>query len=338
MKTRQKSVGLLVAALALTGMTAVANAQTFNGTEGYWTPTPSGKTLAWRSTGGIPGETMAIDGNNNFVVTSTNNYRQYPGTGIFAGTGGIVNGAMQAFDTAAFNALNANDTPWVSATWIDRQNADGTWPQFLLFVNGPDAGGTGRILASSGYAIESGLGWRTESGADITSSPWGAPAGYDRMTPPAASDTEMGLFSMTGNTWQRVTPSFATTTGANQNATNASAADMGIPYADRVQRVNGSTVTVTIGKLADGTIEYTWTQDATTFATFSNTFIINDGGNPGFDFSQVELTLRNTNAGAFTFTNFDFGGDYATQVPEPASLGLLGLGCVFMMARRRKVA
>lgn len=315
----------------------------------WWTP-PSNQTLTWRNTG-YTGETVNL-------IPYSNPIGQTTGSLIFTQTGSSgthnVHGVYTYSTTthasetttapffaqqspAGFNLLNSGyDGPnmtgtssawWVKISFIDRQNADNSWPAIGL-----ESWDTWNryFFIGVGYA-KAGLGtnWVTESGTDITAGPWGG-TGYTQNSAPTSS-SEMGLIALIGD-GANDTVSFQTSNNQNQNATNAGATDMGIPYADRVARVNGAEASVRIGKLEDGTLEITWEYDGVTYPTYANTFWT---GTNDLSLDFFVLGYRYA-TGSVTFTDFEFGGGYTTQVPEPASLGLLGIGGMLVLARRRK--
>ncbi|MCE9592132.1 MAG: PEP-CTERM sorting domain-containing protein [Planctomycetes bacterium] len=102
--------------------------------------------------------------------------------------------------------------------------------------------------------------------------------------------------------------------------------------------IAGTSHTVRIGKLADGSLEFTvdGVTGASTYPTDANA---NSSG-ANWTIYQVELRFRGQSAlasGSFaTFTDFTYGNNYTSQIPEPASLGLMGLGSMLVLARRRK--
>lgn len=315
----------------------------------WWTPA-SGQTLTWRHTG-YGGETSNLlpNGNpiqqttGNLVFTQTGSSGTNNVHGVFAyNTSGHFSEPTTAPFFAAqnpigFGQLNAgydganvtgtSSAWWVKISFIDRQNADTSWPAIGL-----ESWDTWNryFFVGVGYA-KAGLGtnWLTESGTDITAGPWGGTS-YSQNSAPTSS-SEMGLITMMG-TGANDTVSFQTTNNQNQNATNAGAADMGIPYADRVARVDGAEASVRIGKLEDGTVEITWEYDGVTYPTYANTFWT---GTNDLSLEFFVLGYRYA-TGNVTYTDFEFGGGYTTQVPEPASLALLGVGGALVLARRRK--
>lgn len=315
----------------------------------WWTPS-SGQTLTWGSTG-YPGE-------SNNMTPYTNPIGQTTGNLVISQTGSAGTNNLQGVYTYSFSAhvsetttapffaqqspagfslMNAgydganttgtSSSWWARVSFIDRQNADNTWPAIGL-----ESWSTWDKywFIGVGYAKQfAGTNWVTESGTDITAGPWGG-AGYAQNSAPTSSFTEQGLITMFGDAVND-TVSFQTTSGLN-NATNAGAVDMGIPYADRVQRVDGAEASVRIGKLEDGTIEITWEYNGVAYPTYRNTMWTGTD-----DWSLEFFVLGHRYAeGAVTFTNLEFGGGYTTQVPEPASLGLVGIGGMLVLARRRK--
>jgi len=324
-----------------------AHAQTVE----WWTPA-SGQTLTWGSTG-YPGE-------SNNMLPYTNPIGQTTGNLVISQTGSSGTNNLQGVYTygqgtvvhpsetttapffaqqsvAGFNLINTghdgdnvtgtSSSWWTKISFIDRQNADNTWPAIGL-----ESWSTWDkyFFVGVGYAKQfATTNWVTESGTDITAGPWGG-TGYTQNSAPTSSFAEQGLITMFGDAVND-TVSFQTTSGQN-NATNAGAVDMGIPYANRVARVNGADASVRIGKLEDGTIEITWEYNGVSYPTYANTLWT--GTN---DWSLEFFVLGHRYAqGAVTFTDMEFGTGYTTQVPEPASLGLLGIGGMLVLARRRK--
>ncbi|MCE9592464.1 MAG: PEP-CTERM sorting domain-containing protein [Planctomycetes bacterium] len=333
--------GLVASVVVVAGLctASAVNAAAF--TQGAWSPA-SGKTLIFRDSASGGGATNAIFGtpgvNERIEVTSgsggTAMYSNYPNGGIFSGWQNIVGVGAQAAATAEFTAMNTTGTPWFSFKYIDRKNSDGSWPQFMMYLNADDSTGLGntaknQINAGSGYPVEVNP-WKLANNGAITTAPWNTQYHGFGLEPVTDASADNGLFSSLHHDYGAGTPNFATT-GGNQTAT-LNTSTLGI--INRVARVDGSTVEVKVGRLANGKIEFTWTVNGTTYPTWSNDWFNQSGFGNAFAINHVDLGGRQFK-GTLTFLDYNYGSNYTTQIPEPASLGLIGLGSLLVMARRR---
>lgn len=245
-----------------------------------------------------------------------------------------------------FADMNANGTPWFQFSFIDRKNPDGTWPRIRLYWNGPQsnpiatpayqAGTFGTGWAVSGILVPD--YWTTEAGTGIAN----AVNSFGSLGPfPATDSNEYNGFMASELDATNGHPSYAVSTGEANLVEDSTYGGIGANNPNNwINRIDGEEVTVRIGKLTDGTMEYTLTLDGNTYIWQSEWF--KNSGEGTFDIYQIEITVTHALYGAsggspasLTFTDFLWGGDYTEQIPEPASFALLALAAPIIMLRRK---
>lgn len=144
---------------------------------------------------------------------------------------------------------------------------------------------------------------------------------------------------------------YAATPGANSNTGNFLA--LGSETANSVLRpgVTGAkeaiqyeTIKWTLGKRLDGTLDIIIESPSLLSGTVLYTSTLSND-NPNWFFYMMEFRWRGDTGDVVptntvqTYLDFSFGNNWGTltsQIPEPASLGLLSLGSLLVLARRRK--
>ncbi|MCE9591739.1 MAG: PEP-CTERM sorting domain-containing protein [Planctomycetes bacterium] len=339
-----------MALLAVLGGLSVATSVGASTDDLPWIP-PSGTDANWLdNTAGfgpaIAGVTTNAGVNESFVMTVA---PADPPVSSFAGPG------LYSPVNAGAGTINANGTPWVRTTFIDVTNQNGSLPRFQLFINGPAAWDNGQQIVLVAGAVQQNNtnsatgGWADEAGTLLPAGnqvgPYNDPGGTGFANDSGTTRNNTSFLSETtyggwGSNNKQVI-GFATVGGGGEMA-DANQSDWGIAPAIRAQRVNGNTVTLQIGKLVDGTIEFYVNNGGTEYKWASTAFV--DTGQGAFDFRQVEVGVvgfaytNNNSGGSVTFTDFDWGDNYVSIIPEPASMSVLGLGGVLLMGRRRKGA
>ncbi|MCE9590659.1 MAG: hypothetical protein K8S99_09070 [Planctomycetes bacterium] len=201
----------------------------------------------------------------------------------------------------SYTSMNHNDAAvdefglgtqwWASATFVDRKTSTNKWAGFEMFFNGVQAGG------ANGYRGSVGAGLVTDSGTQfrLMSDPrsatgsftaaWGN-GGAGFIAPVGSGDGVNQYIGYTGHLYyngstdtgvsagsQRLI-AWATSSGSavptNKNATSLANSGVGT----LLPRKAGNIVTVTMGKRADGNMEYQWiVKDVDTSITTTVTFL-----------------------------------------------------------------
>lgn len=237
------------------------------------------------------------------------------------------------FEDMRTSSYSANDTtPWVR--WSLRMRYDIGTSQNDLTVNGP--GGTATSVASGTLPYEPAAfgGDRLSIGRDFGFAYFTAHKG----TATAPGGVFNGVDNFTGTSTYALTSGYPGTHPADWVRTPGTGGNYDV--------ANEDIVTITMGKRPDGTLDIYW--EGPEILNGPAHYISTLGTeNPDWFFYQIEIRGR---GGAGTPVNtaqelllFEWGNDWdssglgpQSEIPEPASLALLGLGGLLALGRRRR--
>lgn len=316
-----------VGALAVAGSASTASAQ-FTTTDKTW------EGLVWTHNQTDYGTNQSQLNAGNFEI------RNSGGTGFGFAPLGSAGGGQN-------NLATANKAFWetMRTSSIAGAAAGSTSPWFSWTVIMNYTGGT-----SQNDMTANGIGGNVASSvASGTLSPEPGHFGGDRWSIGSSfgiahSIEHKGTGNGTYNHHYRKTPGG---TGAGDFGLNSA------PTANSVLRpgvtggknaIQYETVKWTIGKRLDGRVDVIVEAPSLLSGTALSTSTYSTD-NPNWFFYMLEFRWRGNTGGAAptnsvqTYLDFSYGNNWGTltsQIPEPASLGLLGLGSLLVLARRRK--
>ena len=318
-----------VGALAVAGTASTASAQ-FTTTDKTW------EGLVWTHNQTDYGTNQSQLNAGNFEI------RNSGGTGYGFAPYGSAGGGQN-------NLATANKSFWekMRTSSIPGAAAGTTSPWFSWTVIMNYTGGT-----SQNDMTANGVGGNVASSvASGTLSPEPGHFGGDRFSIGSSfglahSVEHKGTGLGTNNQHYRKTPGGTGAGDFSATATANSVVRPGVTGAKNA--VNFETVKWTIGKRLNGTTDVILEAPSLLSGTKLHTSTFSND-NPNWFFYMIEFRWRGNTAGVAptnsvqTYLDFSYGNNWGTinsnansVIPEPASMGLLALGSLLIMARRRK--
>ncbi|MCE9590660.1 MAG: PEP-CTERM sorting domain-containing protein [Planctomycetes bacterium] len=265
--------------------------------------------------------------------------------GYSADSGDANNNTNDLFTDLTLVNGAASSSRWrISFSFIDTKRSDDDWMGIE---------GLAQTLASGNARISGGATMPMTAANDLT---WRLAS--DRSTPITGfgglgashpqTDAETGFYfeakdNFTGNVrgGGPVTSPLGFVASSAQNHLDVTATGSFSPVANKLVRTQGAEHTIIYDKRIDGSL-HVWL-DGNTVIVYDFAALSSFGWStldpinwPNWAPTRFSLQTRALGENNVTFTNFEVLD--ATQVPEPASLGLLGLGSMLILSRRRKTA